>query len=361
MSEAPRIIEILFKEEGHEYTVNGRKSDCSVTELIGKQIDKTEWFGVPSDVLKRAADRGTFVHKDLELMVRDGRPPETQEAKNFAAWLTTQKLENPKTEFKLAIEHHGLLLTGTADFIATLNLFSTLADYKTTSVIHHETVRWQLSLLDYMARKCNGAIINGVLLEYTPAEKFFVFHFDKEGVFTPVELTKISDIEIERLLDAEADGKEYHPSTFITPRLQADVVAVQTQIAQHQLALKALEAQDTALKTSLLTAFEANPDIKSVECPEFKITYVAPTVTTSFDSKGFEAAFPEEAKKWRKTSSKKGYVLITLRDATAQNSAIPASLPTQSASPSTQSGLPSLPPAPAKRKKAKKDYFGSEV
>lgn len=342
-----RIIDIIFKEEGHEYTVNGRKSDISVTGLIGKHIDKTEWHTIPEDILTAAANRGTAVHLDLELMVKDGREPESQEAKNFALWLAQQKLENPMTEFKLAIEHKGCLITGTADLIATLNGKSIVADYKTTSVIHKESVRWQMSLLDYMARKCNGAIINGVPFVYTPADEMYVFHFNKQAVFTPVLADKISDAEIERLLDAEAYEKEYTPLTFITPRLQSDVTALQEQITKHKQALKALEDQDKALRASLLEAFEAYPDIKSVECPEFKVTYVSPTAKEVFDAKTFEVDHPEEAAKYRKLSTTKGYVKITMRDIISAKDDIT----------SIDSGLPVLPKQGTKREKAKKDYF----
>ena len=339
---APRIINIIFKEEGHEYTVNGRKSDISVTGLVGKHIDQTDWSSIPEDVLKRAADRGTAVHLDLELMVKDGRPPETEEAKNFAEWLSQQELENPLTEFKLAIEHRGRLITGTADLIATINGLSTMADYKTTSVIHQEAVRWQMSLLDYMARKCDGAIINGSLFTYKPAEQMFVFHFNKQAKFTPVPAQKISDVEIERLLDAEADGKEYHPATFITPRLQTDVIGIQSQITKHKLAIKQLEEQDAELRKGLLAAFEANPDIRAVECPEFKITYVEPTEKQTFDSKAFEEAHPDLASKFQKMSKRKGYVMIKLREGVEP----------------VNTDLPPLPKPSGKREKAKKGYFG---
>ena len=345
----PRIVNIEFNEELHEYHVNGRKADISVTALIDKQISKTEWHTIPADVLQKAADYGTAVHLDLELFVRDGKTPEFNETKNFQKFLKSNPLATPRTEFRLALEHRGLLLTGTADLMAYLNMIPIIADYKTTSVIYEESVRWQMSLLDYMARKLHGAIVNGSLFEYTPAQKLFVFHFDKkkQGQFTPVEVAPISDIEIERMLDAEAAGQEYVPTTFITPRLQQEVLSIQAAITKHKKAIAELEAQDDALRAGLLTAFEAHPDIKRVECPEFTISYVAPSQGTAFDAKAFEAAHPDQALNYQKTTSRKGYVTIKLKEG--------ADI---SVADSTSAALPPVPkPAPTKRSKAKQGYF----
>ena len=59
---------LQFEEEGHRYTVDGRRV-WSVTQVLeaAKLIDLS---AIPHDVLQRAAERGTRVHKAAALLLR---------------------------------------------------------------------------------------------------------------------------------------------------------------------------------------------------------------------------------------------------------------------------------------------------
>ena len=57
-------VDILFKEETHEYLINNVKARTSVTSLIERQVTKTNFIGVDPIVLQRAAERGTKVHRN---------------------------------------------------------------------------------------------------------------------------------------------------------------------------------------------------------------------------------------------------------------------------------------------------------
>ena len=319
-------IDILFDPEKHAYTVNGKPAKISVTTLIGKQISKDEYIAVPDDVLKRAADRGTAVHADLEYYVgHQPHEPTTPECKNFANYIKANgwTIENPLTEFKLALEFscvvdnkkYSFILCGTADLICILNGKHVVVDHKTTSVIHEESVRWQMSLLDYMARQLNGYIINGQLFNYVPAEEMYVFHFNKEAVFKPVRVDPISDVEIERLLIAEAMDEEYHPTPveILTPRQQVALAEIEKKLTAIAAAKKLLEAEETKLKSEMLAAFEAHPDApKTVDFGTVSCTYKKPYTRTSFDSEKFQQDHPDLYEQYVKVSTVKSSVSITL-------------------------------------------------
>lgn len=319
-------IDIQFNPENHTYTVNGKPAKISVTTLIGKQIEKDEYIAVPEDVLKRAADRGTAVHADLEYYVgHQPYEPTTPECKNFANYIKANgwTIENPLTEFKLALEFscvvdnkkYSFILCGTADLICILNGKHVVVDHKTTSVIHEESVRWQMSLLDYMARQLNGYLINGQLFTYVPAEEMYVFHFNKEAIFKPVKVEPISDVEIERLLIAEAMDEEYHPTPveILTPRQLVALEEIEKKLTAIAAAKKLLEAEETKLKSEMLAAFEAHPDApKTVDFGTVSCTYTKPTTRTSFDSEKFQQDHPDLYEQYVKVSPVKPSIRITL-------------------------------------------------
>ncbi len=322
--EQEKVINIEFEPVAHEYTVNGEKAKISVTSLIGKQVTRDEYFSVDPEVLKRAADRGTDVHADLEYFVGKGTEPRTPECKNFAKYIQANgwTIEDPLCEFKLAIRYtafnrvkiQSFILCGTADLMCKLNGKWVVIDHKTTSTIHEESVRWQMSLLDYMARQLNGCTINGKLFEYIPAEELYVFHFDKQAVFRPVKVDPISDVEIERLLTAEALDEEYHPTPvdILTPRQEVSLLELQKKLYSLKLAKKRLDEEESALRTQMEQAFEAHPDTKKVELSDVTVTYTPPTTVEGFDKERFKEENPELYKKYVTKSTRKGSVTITL-------------------------------------------------
>lgn len=363
-------VTILFTEETHEYLVNNKKAKISVTSLIDKQISKTNFASIDPVILANAAARGTRVHRDLELFVKDGTVPTTPEAINFKlfteknGWEFTDHLE----EFKLALEwtsrnnpNNSFILAGTADLITNLrgivskdSITPIMVDHKTTSVIHTQDVRWQLSLLNYMARALDKSVINGQFFNYIQPTNFYVFHFNKQAQFEPIEVTLINDIEIERLLDAEADGEEYHPlpTDIITPRQQEELLSIEQQIAQLEQTKKVLELKKEKLKQSLIEGFILHPEVTSIKTNSFSISFIQGSTASVFDASRYEEEHPEEASKYRRDKVTKPQVRITL------NKSLREEIPILATGTGQQLVLESPPVAKkGKREKAKKDYF----
>lgn len=354
-------VEILFEEAAHEYFVNNRKAKTSVTSLIERQVSKSNFAGVDPIVLANAATRGTNVHKELELFIRDGKEMFSEEGKNFKKHVDSNNwfFENSLTEFKLAIEwvsrnnpNNSFILAGTVDLIATLNTVPIMVDHKTTSVIHKQDVSWQLSLLDYMARKMDGCEINGVQFSYINPIHFYVFHFNKQAQFNMVEVNKISDIEIERLLDAEADGVEYFPLPvdILTPRQQEELLSLEQQIVQLEQAKKELEAKKEHLKRALIEGFTLHPDVTSIRTNSFTISFIPGKEDEVFDSKAFEAENPDMVKKYQRVKITSPQVRITLSKSLKEEIPVIALGGTLA--------LSEPPKKAEKREKIKKGYFG---
>lgn len=360
MTQQPNEVNIEFFPETHSYLINGEKAKISVTSLIEKQIAKTDWAAIDPTILQRAADRGTKVHSDLEHFIGYNTEPTTDECRNFSNYLRDNnwKIEEPLVEFKLAITHTvdtgskiiSFILSGTADLICKLNGKYIIVDHKTTSTVHEEYVRWQMSILDYMARQLNGHTINGKLFTYHPAEELYCFHFDKQAKFTPVQVTKVPDVEIERLLDFEAQDLEYVPTPIdiLTPRQMETLLEIEKKLCSLKAAKTLLDNEEAKLRSEMEAAFRAHPETKSVELPHITLTYKAPSVRETFDTEAFSKDYPELYRQYIKQTSVKDSVTIKLSKELA--SSIEAYSPQ----------IPLIPPTPPEKKKDKsslKNYF----
>ena len=191
-----------FEEKGHIYSVNGEIASISVTELLTKH-GLSPYSGVNKAKMKESADVGKEIHKDLEDILNvAGYEPKTEQGKQFAEWVK-ENLDCGVGEQMLGFESNGLVIAGTADVMAIAkDKTLIIADHKNTSQFHREYVSWQVSILDYFARKLGKEKINGKLLNWKGAKRFICFHYDpKTGKMTAHELNKVADEEIERLIE----------------------------------------------------------------------------------------------------------------------------------------------------------------
>ena len=98
--------------------------------------------------------KGKEVHKDLENVLNTaGYEPKTEQGKQFAGWVK-ENLDCGVGEQVLGFERDGFILAGTADIMAISKkrknlLLLTIRTHRNFI----EYVSWQVSLLDYMARK----------------------------------------------------------------------------------------------------------------------------------------------------------------------------------------------------------------
>lgn len=89
-------------------------------------------------------------------------------------------------------------------------------------------------------------------------------------------------------------------------------VEVINAIAQISVAKKQIEEQEKTMKEKLLTAMEAY-GVTKFENDAIKITYYAPSITTTIDSTKLKKEQPDIAKEYSKTSSKKSYIKIEVK------------------------------------------------
>lgn len=307
---------IDFEKKHHVYSVNGEIASISVTELLAKHGLAPDYSGINKQKLRESADKGKEVHKDLENVLNEaGYKPKTEQGKQFAEWVKNN-LDCGVGEQMLAYEKDGMIIAGTADVmgISKDRKFVIIGDHKNTAKFHREYVTWQVSLLDYFARKLGKEKINGKILNWKGAKEFYCFHYDPQtGNMTVYELEKIDDQEIEKLLDCEYKGEIYQrPVLVVDKELQQQFEQAEQFLIEKEREFKQAEATAKEIREKLCKTFEEQ-GIKSWETDKLKVTYVAPIERISVDSKKLKDKFPQVYTECQKIAKVKSQIRVKVR------------------------------------------------
>ena len=309
---------IEFEEKGHVYSVNGEIASISVTELLAKHGLAPDYSGVDKKKLRESSAKGKEVHKDLANVLNvAGYEPKTQQGKQFKEWVE-QNLDCGVGEQMLGYEKDGMIIAGTADVmgISKDRTFVILGDHKNTSKFHREYVSWQVSLLDYFAKKLGKEKINGKVLDWKGAKEFYCFHYEpKSGSMTVYELEKIPDEEIERLLDCEYNNTLYERQTLVVDtELEKRYLQAEKMFLDIEAQAKAAQNTRDTLRAEMLSLMEKQ-HILSWESRDgqLKVTYVAPQDRITVDSKKLKTEYPQVYSECQKLSKIKAQIRVTIR------------------------------------------------
>lgn len=285
---------IVLNSEKHCY-FDGNKELISVTTLLKKHGLSPDYSNVNDEVVKAKAEYGKVVHEELDKYVKTGEIGFTDEVERFIELANGEKIKPLKSEFIV----HNDLVAGTVDLLAEQNDCLVIFDYKTTSTLHKESVRWQLSLYNYLAD--------------FKADKIGAIHFNN-GKAKLVMLEFIPNEEIERLLECEKNGEIYTKNQLVINKsTEQRLLEIQRNLSELKAVKEQLEAEEENIKAMLLEECEKN-GIDSFENDYFKIKYVAPTTKESLDSKALKSEMPEIYNKFVKKSNVKAYIKITLKE-----------------------------------------------
>lgn len=89
-------------------------------------------------------------------------------------------------------------------------------------------------------------------------------------------------------------------------------IEIINSIAQISIAKKQIEEQEKTMKEKLLEAMEKY-SVTKFDNDIMKITYFAPSTSTSIDSTRLKKEQPDIAKEYSKTSNKKSYIKIEVK------------------------------------------------
>ena len=133
-----------FDDETHRYIVNGIITP-SVSKLLSLKFD--DYPNVPKAVLQAAADRGTEMHKAIEVYEKTGKESDLQEFRNYLFLKKHFKIENIENELPVAYFEDGLpVFAGTIDQVCRIDGVPAINDFKRVSAPNKEKIAYQVNL-----------------------------------------------------------------------------------------------------------------------------------------------------------------------------------------------------------------------
>ena len=133
-----------FIPEIHRYVVDGELVPC-VSDILAYRFN--DYKGISKEVLNRAAELGTNVHKAIEMYEKEGQESDLKEFRNYLFLKKHYKFKNIANEIPVIYEERGkVLYTGTLDQVLEIDAETGLNDFKRVSSPNKEKIAIQLNL-----------------------------------------------------------------------------------------------------------------------------------------------------------------------------------------------------------------------
>ena len=307
-------MRIQFNEKEHQYIVDGDIAFISVTELLRKHGIAPDYSKADKGVLTEKREKGKEIHKDLENVLNMANyTPTTVYGEKFSEWVS-ENISCGVAEQLLAYNYKGLVIAGTSDLMFYLkNGDVCVGDHKCVSKIEKEYVSWQVSIYDYFARKLKGRVVNGVKWNWKGANMFYCFQYNDDEMKV-IELEKISDQEIERLIECEFKQEIYQrPLLVIDKEFQLAIEKAESVLLEVEKAREKAVAEASELRAKLLAEMERQ-QIDEWETDRLKVKLVYGYDKQSVDTKKLKAEYPLAYINCQKISKVKSSIRITEKD-----------------------------------------------
>ena len=277
---------LKFDEEKHIYTLNGKQL-ISTTQLMRKHGLAPNYDGVSQEVLNAKARRGTLVHKEIENYIKSGLMGFTEEMYQFKDY-ADKNLNLAEIQSETMVSND--IVAGTIDLLMPKN--NVIADIKTTSTIHKESVSWQLSIYLYLyvysVKDCFD----------WKSWKGYVYHFDnKNGNLNVVEIPLKHIEDVERLIECERNGEIFKYEIDVKEETLSQIATLDEVIKSLDEQVKEAKAKQDKLKDLLMQEMK-NRNLTTFENDNLKITLVSPSKAVSVTD--FEALNKDIVEKYNK-------------------------------------------------------------
>lgn len=294
---------IFIDPEVHEYLLIGKDFSTiaysGVTSILSQVLFPNKYKDVDEDVLARAAARGTRIHELCQATdtratePREGDDQYVSEVTNYELLKVANDITMIANEYLVSRDDWGI-----ASQIDCVDSDGNLYDIKTTYRLDTEYVSWQLSFYAEMYEAQNPTLKAGKL--------YAIWLRGAECKL--VEVPRKTPAQIQQVIDA------WQADVTLTTADGDDIdrlVAIEEQIAILKESLSELEIK----RTQALEPIRAKMDedgVKSVDNPRIKITIVADSTSSRFDSKRFKADHSDLFSQYSTETTRAGYIKTTL-------------------------------------------------
>ena len=294
---------IFFDPEVHEYLLIGKDFSTiaysGVTSILSQVLFPNKYKDVDEDVLARAAARGTRIHELCQATdtratePREGDDQYVSEVTNYELLKVANDITMIANEYLVSRDDWGI-----ASQIDCVDSEGNLYDIKTTYRLDTEYVSWQLSFYAEMYEAQNPTLKAGKL--------FAIWLRGTESKL--VEVPRKTPAQIQQVIDA------WQADVTLTTADGDDIdrlVAIEEQIAILKESLSELEIKRTQALEPIRVKMDED-GVKSVDNPRIKITIVADSTSSRFDSKRFKADHSDLFAQYSTETTRAGYIKTTL-------------------------------------------------
>lgn len=143
----------VFKINGHtlEYEDDTHCYICdglivpSVTQILATKYN--DYAGVSNEILNRASEKGTAMHKAIEMFERQGQEDNSQELRNYKFLKKHYNWTNIANEVPIIYEEQGqVIFAGRLDQVIEIDGKFGINDFKRVSAPNKEKICYQLNL-----------------------------------------------------------------------------------------------------------------------------------------------------------------------------------------------------------------------
>ena len=294
-----KLSKVMFDEIEHTYTLDGKKLS-GVTALLHRQLFESKYDGIPKAVMDAAAERGNAIHRQVEMYESFGGENFDDEVNAYIKLKANNKYDTVATEWLVSDNEH---VASSIDVVFEKGKKFYLCDIKTTSRLDMEYLSWQLSIYKYLLLLDNPkAKIGGLVACWLPKAQY--------GSPKMVEVAEKPMEWVKELIECDARGEKWvNPEK---PAVQDTSLVVPQELTRAVADFLRAEKQAKEMKERLRELMEKH-GVSKWENDDFVATLTAPSESTSFDTKAFKAAHPEEYEHYLKTTARKGSFKIALK------------------------------------------------
>ena len=291
---------VSFEDITHSYLLDEEIYLMGVTSLMKKHNLSPNYGDVPEDVLKKVAERGSKVHKDIEDYCNGKAVAMTKELKAYIGCGVV-----PVANEYLVSDNE--IVASSIDIVADAgNGMVDLIDIKTTSTLHTDALSWQLSIYAYLFSLQNPDI---------KINKLYGLHI-KAGKAKMVEIAPIEQSQVLELLRCENDDLPFFPKTAELPdttkQMLTSLQDATNKVALIKLSLKEAEIFMKEIEQRVLSEMEQN-GLKTLENGPIKVTYVAPYTREGVDAKKLQEVMPEIYERYKKVTNIGAGIKVTIK------------------------------------------------
>lgn len=302
IKECLKRSDVVFVEDTHRY-LRGEEKLKGITSTLLKfaypntyktpdNMSEEQW----QETLKKAADKGTAVHNDIQNYCENGTPVSLPEGESWVATEFEYDIEWIENEYLVEYDEFASKI----DILANVGNELSIIDIKRTQTIHYEEVALQTSIYKFFFEKMNPKM---------EIKHLYVF-WARGKEYKLIELPIVDVKDIKALITAYRNGDEGYE---FNPMPKWANKSLFRKLRTLTAKKKAIEAEIDLIKVQLLEGME-NGKYKALSFDGVKVEYIAPTIATTFDKKTFEKENPGVLENYQKESKKNSYIKISVSD-----------------------------------------------